>query len=273
VGSAIGLAVVMAPVLRHLGELSDAAIRTAAELRAARDAAEEANRLKSQFLAGMSHELRTPLNAIIGFSEILLDRGRDELSDEQRKTFLQHIHNSGHHLLALISDVLDMANVEAGEVRLAPQVTDLRWLANDVCATLEPLFTARRLDTCVQVDAQLEQVVIDPGRLRQVLYNYLSNAIKFTPPDGRITVQLVAEGDGVFRVSVTDTGPGIRPEDMDRLFQEFQQVGRPDPRGTGLGLALTRRIVEALGGRVWVEGRLGEGSTFSATLPWQQPLD
>ncbi|MBV8761503.1 MAG: response regulator [Deltaproteobacteria bacterium] len=245
--------------------------RHAAELELQNRRIQEANRLKSEFLANMSHELRTPLNAIIGFAELLHD-GQVDPATPQHKEFLGDILASGRHLLQLINDVLDLAKVEAGKLDFRPEHVELDRLVNEVVSITRTTSAKKGIIVAVERDPSLTSIVIDPARFKQVLYNYLSNALKFTPDAGRVTVRLAAEGDKLFRLEVEDTGVGIAPDDLGRLFVEFQQLeGGASKRhqGTGLGLALTRRLVEAQGGAVGVRSTLGKGSVFHATLPRQ----
>lgn len=239
------------------------------ELALAKEQAEASNRSKSSFLANMSHELRTPLNAIIGFAELLYD-GHVPPGSPEHKEFLGDIVSSGRHLLQLINDILDLSKVEAGKLEFHPVPVDPRALIGEVIATLRNTAAGRQIEIAVVVDPELTQVTLDPARLKQVLYNYLSNALKFTPEGGKIIVRAQGEPANFFRISVEDTGVGIAPEDLRRLFLEFQQLEAGLDKkhaGTGLGLALTKRLVEAQGGSVAVESRLGVGSTFSAVLP------
>jgi signal transduction histidine kinase len=229
----------------------------------------EANRLKSEFLASMSHELRTPLNAIIGFAELLHDRRIDPGSPQQHE-FIGNILASGRHLLQLINDVLDLARVEAGKLELRPTPVVIGELVAEVVAILRNQAAARLMRVTTEVDPGLVDLVLDAGRFKQVLYNYLSNAIKYGHEGGRIAVRVLAPDPDTLRLEVEDEGPGIAPADLGRLFVEFQQLesglGRRSP-GTGLGLALTRRLVEAQGGTVGVKSNPGEGSVFHAVLP------
>jgi len=230
---------------------------------------QDANRLKTEFLANMSHELRTPLNAIIGFSELMYD-GRVGPMNAEHKEYLGDILNSGRHLHKIINDILDLSKVESGTVDFRPEPVNLRHLVAEACDTLGDLTAVKNIELNMEVASSVGPVVTDPARLRQILYNYLSNAIKFTVDGGSITVRVLAEDTEWFRVEVEDTGIGIRPEDNDRVFIEFQQVDTGSAKhyqGTGLGLALTKRIVEGQGGRVSVESELGKGSTFRAVLP------
>jgi len=230
---------------------------------------QEANRLKSEFLANMSHELRTPLNAIIGFTEIMHD-GKVGPVSETHKEYLGDILTSGRHLLQLINDVLDLSKVESGKMEFRPERVDVGRLINEVRDILRTLAAGKRIEIEIQISPQLGRVVTDPGRLKQVFYNYLSNALKFTPDEGRVTIRVSPEGVDALRLEVEDTGIGIRPEDIGRLFAEFQQLDASAAKkypGTGLGLALTRRLVEAQGGKVGVHSTPGKGSVFYAVLP------
>ena len=234
----------------------------------------EANRLKNDFLANMSHELRTPLNAVIGFSELLYDGKAGPLTADQ-KEYLGDILGSSRHLLQLINDVLDLAKLEAGKMSFAPEPVSLERLVGEVRDALGALVVKKRLDCRAEVHPDVGAVELDPKRLKQVLFNYLSNAIKFTAEGGTVSVRARPEGADAFRLEVEDSGIGIRPEDFARLFVEFQQLDHPltkSQAGTGLGLVLTKRIVEAQGGRVGVRSELGRGSTFYAVLPRRRPL-
>jgi signal transduction histidine kinase len=230
---------------------------------------QEANRLKSEFLANMSHELRTPLNAIIGFAELLHD-GHVDPKTPQHQEFLGDILNSGRHLLQLINDVLDLAKVEAGKLEFRPEGVDLQRIVGEVSAIVRTTAAAKQIRIETEIDPSVTGVVIDPGRFKQVAYNYLSNALKFTALGGQVKVRITPEGPDRFRFEVEDTGIGIAHEDLGRLFVEFQQLeagAAKRHQGTGLGLALTRRLVEAQGGSVGVTSTLGKGSTFHAVLP------
>jgi PAS domain S-box-containing protein len=230
---------------------------------------QEASRLKSEFLANMSHELRTPLNSIIGFTELLHDR-EIEPSSPQYMEFLEDILKSGRHLQRLINDVLDLAKVEAGKIELRPEIVDLRRLIAEVTAVLRTVAASKRIQIQLELAPEINQASLDPGRFKQILYNYLSNALKFTPEGGTVKVQSWPEPGGMFRVNVKDSGIGIAPADIGRLFVEFQQLEAGATKkhgGTGLGLALTKRLVEAQGGSVGVKSVLGEGSEFFAILP------
>jgi signal transduction histidine kinase len=231
---------------------------------------EAANRHKSEFLANMSHELRTPLNAIIGFSEVLLDPTL-QVSDEERCQFLTDVLASGKHLLNLINEVLDLAKVEAGKMELQIEPALLQDVVEAVSNTMRPLAVKKSLDLRAECDEQLAAIAMDGARVKQVLLNLVSNAVKFTPEGGRVWVSAGAADAGV-RIEVGDTGPGIAPEDREIIFLEFHQVGSDagKPQGTGLGLALAKKFVEMHGGKIWMESELGKGSRFFFTLPTQQ---
>ncbi len=230
---------------------------------------QEANRLKDEFLANMSHELRTPLNAIIGFTEMMYD-GEVEDDPETQHEYLGDVLSSSRHLLQLINDVLDLAKVQAGKMTFYPEKVNLEQVVGEVRDILRLLIHDKHLRFETEIDKTLRWAVIDPSKLKQVLYNYLSNAFKFTPDEGQVTVRIKRKGESAFLIEVEDTGIGIPPEDLGRLFVEFQQLDAgmaKKHRGTGLGLALTRSIVEAQGGRVGVRSVPGQGSTFFAILP------
>jgi signal transduction histidine kinase len=225
------------------------------------------SRHKSEFLANMSHELRTPLNAIIGFSQVLRQELFGNVNVKQAE-YLEDIISSGNHLLSLINDVLDLSKVEAGQVELEVATFSLREaLERGVVMVREPA-TERGLRLSLELAPEVDLIDGDERRLRQVVFNLLSNAVKFTPAGGSIAVAS-SRVDGEVLVTVTDTGPGIAPEDRERIFDEFQQtdVGVEQREGTGLGLALSKRLVELHHGRIWVESEPGHGSRFVITLP------
>ena len=217
----------------------------------------------------MSHELRTPLNAIIGFTD-LMHKGKAGPVSPQHEEYLGDVLVSSRHLLQLINDVLDLAKVESGTMDFRPQPVDLAVLVAEVRDVLSGLAATKQLAVTTEVDLAVAAAVVDPARVKQVLYNYLSNAIKFTPDGGRVHVRIGPDGADAFRIEVTDTGVGISPENLGKLFVEFQQLDTSASKmyqGTGLGLALTKRLAEAQGGRVGVQSTPGRGSTFSAVLP------
>ncbi len=249
--------------------LVSSAIRDITERKQLERQMQQANRLKSEFLANMSHELRTPLNAIIGFTELMY-RGKVGPVAPVHQEYLGDILTSAKHLLQLINDVLDLAKIESGKMEIRVERVHPGTLAGEVCDVLRGLAAAKRLRMNVEVDPAIRSVMADPGRLKQILYNFLSNAIKFTGEDGRIDVRITADGPAMYRIDVEDSGVGIAPENLPHLFVEFHQLDASAGKryqGTGLGLALTKRIAEAQGGRVEVRSTLGAGSTFSAILP------
>jgi PAS domain S-box-containing protein len=234
---------------------------------------QEASRLKSEFLANMSHELRTPLNSIIGFAELLHDREVDPESPQYLE-FLQDILKSGRHLQQLINDVLDLAKVEAGKIELRPEKVDIGQLITEVAAVLRGIAASKQIRIECQVQPDARHATLDPGRFKQILYNYLSNALKFTSEGGLVTVSARTEGAELLCLMVEDTGVGIADADLGRLFVDFQQLEQGATKkhaGTGLGLALTKRLVEAQGGSVGVKSVVGKGSQFFALLPLHAP--
>jgi len=254
--------------------------------RRARGAAEaalgvsEADRLKKEFLATMSHELRTPLNSIIGFSAILAAQLGEKLDDRQVR-FLDYIHASGEHLLAMINDILDLSRIEAGSLNLRFE----RFPISEVLESLSSVLGDRARERSIRIETELEGeaplILADPIRIKQTLYNLLSNAIKFSYEDSmvRISVRSLGEdesplGAPALKIAVTDTGIGIDPADQGKIFREFYQVDGSTSRefeGTGLGLTLVRRFVELHHGLVEVESAVGRGSTFTVYLPQSRP--
>jgi len=235
----------------------------------------QASRLKSEFLANMSHELRTPLNAIIGFAELMHD-GKVGVVSEPHKEYLGDILTSARHLLQLINDVLDLSKVEAGKMEFYLEIVDPERLVSEVRDVLRTLVAEKQIDLTTEISPALGQLTADPRRLKQMLYNFLSNAIKFTPQKGRVTIRMFPEDEEHFRLEVEDSGAGISAEDVGKLFTEFQQLDGGSGRmhgGTGLGLALTRGIAQAQGGRVGVNSTLGKGSLFFAVLPRVAPAE
>ena len=229
---------------------------------------EAASRHKSEFLANMSHELRTPLNAILGFSEVLAERMFGEVNDKQAE-YLQDILSSGRHLLSLINDILDLSKVEAGRLELELGRFHLPTALDNALTLVRERATRHGITLTQTVDEGVGDIVAEERKVKQILLNLLSNAVKFTPEGGRVALT-ASVADGAVTIAVSDTGVGIAPEDQAAIFEEFRQVGRDDARkqeGTGLGLTLAKKFVELHGGRIWVESQVGQGSTFSFTLP------
>ena len=227
----------------------------------------EASRLKSQFLANMSHELRTPLNSIIGFSKVLLNRLDGDLTERQ-DAYVRSVHNSSRHLLGLINSILDFSRIEAGKFEMRPEVVDLHDVVEECIESSMPLVRDKRVKIERDVPVELPRVLADRMRVKQVLLNLLSNAIKFTH-SGRVLIQVRQEPD-VLHVSVADTGIGISPADLQRLFEPFQRLDNPlaqQADGTGLGLAISKKFIELHRGRIWADSRESQGSTFHFTLP------
>ena len=252
----------IAKTIRHVEVLREAQRRQAENLQL-----ELASQHKSQFLANMSHELRTPLNAILGYTELILDSIYGEIPQKARDV-LDRVQRNGRHLLGLINDVLDLSKIEAGQLSLSLADYSLKDVVHGVYSAVEPLALEKKIALKVEVPPDLPLGRGDERRLTQVLLNLVGNAIKFTD-NGEVVIRATAT-NGLFNLSVRDTGPGISEADQTKLFQEFQQVDNSITRkkgGTGLGLAISKRIIEMHGGRIWVESREGQGSTFSFTLP------
>jgi signal transduction histidine kinase len=251
----------------ELGALGANVNRMNDELRRLYTELEAASQHKSEFLANMSHELRTPLNAIIGFSQVLRDQMIGSVNEKQAE-YLDDIISSGNHLLSLINDVLDLSKVEAGQIELEMQPFSLREALERGVLMVRERATEDGVRVGFTADPEVDVVDGDERRIKQVIFNLLSNAVKFTPAGGEVDVS-ATRVNGEVRVSVADTGPGIAPEDRERIFEEFQQsdTGSEQQEGTGLGLALSKRFVELHGGRIWLESEVGRGSTFTFALP------
>jgi protein-histidine pros-kinase len=251
------------------GTFFTAVLRDVTERKRFEQSIQEANRMKSEFLANMSHELRTPLNGIIGFSEFLVDEKPGKLNDRQRE-YLNDILNSGRHLLQLINDVLDLSKVEAGKMELFPETFSLRNAVEEVCSVVSPMAKKKNIAIEQTISSAVERVTLDQQKFKQVMFNLLSNAVKFTDDGGRVAIVAGPHGSNQLRLQVRDTGIGIRPEDFGKLFVEFKQIDSGTTRkyeGTGLGLALTKKIVEFQNGSITVESEPGKGSTFTVVLP------
>jgi PAS domain S-box-containing protein len=240
-------------------------------LRQVRDTDQRGDRAKSEFLSRTSHELRAPLNGIVGFAEFLIE-GKSGPLNQKQKEHLQDIYESGKYLLRLINDVLDLAKVEAGKMRLEPERFSVRTAVESVCAGAKPVAPKHTIQVHVAVPSEFMEVTLDQQMFKQILYNLLSNAIKFTEEGGIVEIRVETQTARHFKLVVKDTGIGIKPEDLPRLFQDFEQLESGNSRrhrGTGLGLALTKRFVELQGGTISVESEYGVGTTFSVVLPRQ----
>ncbi|MFZ5549601.1 MAG: PAS domain-containing sensor histidine kinase [Pseudomonadota bacterium] len=277
-GSEFPVEISLSPIQTESGLLVASAIRDASERKRSEQMLQEANRMKSEFLANMSHELRTPLNGILGFSELLVDQRFGPLNDKQRE-YIGDIHECGRHLLQLINDVLDLSKVEAGKMQNHVESFSPHAAISAVCTVVGPMARKKRIQLHPPIvpppEAALAAVALDQQKFKQILLNLLSNAVKFTEPGGQVAIDLAADGGERFRVAVRDTGIGIAPADIGRLFEAFRQLdGGPSRRhdGTGLGLALTRKLVELMGGRIEVQSQVGEGSSFTVHLPRELPV-
>lgn len=281
-------------ILKHTEHLEEMVKERTLQFEEAKSLAETASSAKSDFLANMSHELRTPLNAIIGFSEVMQDEISGTLSKDQHEN-LQYILSSGRHLLSLIDDILDLSKVESGKVALEPETISLTNLLNYSMTMVKERAMKHGIDIDLAVSDEADTFVeVDQRKLKQVLFNLLSNAIKFTPDGGSISMRasitdskqlgenlkslplvsapLPEEGDYI-EISVEDTGIGIKPEDFDKLFKEFSRIEpayESEYEGTGLGLALTKKLIELCGGTIWVESDLGKGSKFTFVIPFKK---
>jgi len=228
----------------------------------------QATQAKSEFLSHMSHELRTPLNIIIGFSELMIDKAMGEINDQQKQCFSDILDNS-QHLLNLTNDVLDLSKIESGKMELKLENISLSKIIESLTRTMMPILTPMKQSLDVEIENDLPPVHADTAKLKQVLFNLLSNATRFSPDRGKLKIEAVRKGDWC-QVSVIDNGTGIKKEDQKRIFEPFCQLDNPPSRekdGTGLGLTLVKQIVEKHGGQIWVESEYRKGSRFIFTLP------
>jgi signal transduction histidine kinase len=280
----VGLGILMAAVatayalhrqlqgrMRAHAQLSD----TVRALERARMAAEEASRVKSQFMANMSHELRTPLNAVIGYSEMLIEDVENGRTKKQHATDLHHIKNAGQHLLGLITDVLDISEIEVGQFKLEEDRVDLAKVVSDCHHTASERAKAAGLDLLVETAPNLPTLFADERRLRQIVLNLLTNAVKFTPRGGRVALAVSSTAAGDIALVVRDTGIGMKPEEIPAALETFRQLDAGLTRryeGTGLGLPLARTLVELHGGTLSIASALGEGTTVTVTLPRERVM-
>lgn len=261
----------LSPVATEAGPMVLSAIRDVSERKRVEASLLQASRLKSQFLANMSHELRTPLNGIIGFSELLVD-GKAGALTERQNAFLLDILNSGKHLLHLVNDLLDISKIEAGRMEVHEEDFVLGTSVEEACSVLTPAVADKQIALSWDIGPDLDVVRLDRQKFKQVLLNLASNAVKFTDPGGRVHIQARRLGKDL-SLSVRDNGIGIDPEDRARLFVEFERLESANTGrrpGTGLGLALTRRLVELLGGHIGVQSEPGMGSEFTVVLPLRE---
>jgi PAS domain S-box-containing protein len=273
-GTEFPVEISLSPLQTEEGLFVSSAIRDVTERKRFEKTIQEASRLKSEFLANMSHELRTPLNAIIGFSEFLVDERPGALNAKQ-KEYLHDILNSGRHLLQLINDVLDLSKVEAGKMDLFPETFILPAAVEEVCSIIAPLAQKKNITVRKKIAPAVGSVTLDQQRFKQILYNLLSNAVKFTEDGGKVEIVAAPHDGRWFRLQVRDTGIGIHPDDLGKLFVEFQQLDSSFARryqGTGLGLALTKKLVELQEGSITVESEPSKGSTFTVRLPLMTEL-
>ncbi|HXH37346.1 MAG TPA: PAS domain S-box protein [Thermoanaerobaculia bacterium] len=275
-GSEFPVEISLSPLETEEGTLVSSAIRDITDRRGIERTLQEknaelerANQAKDRFLASMSHELRTPLNGIIGFAEFLSD-GKPGPLNEKQKEYLGDILNSGRHLLHLINDMLDLVKVQAGKVELSVEPFSLREVISEACTGVRPAAEAKRIELTVDIAPGLGVVTLDRQRIKQILYNLLSNALKFSDEGGHVSIAATLHGEDRFQLAVSDDGIGIRAEDVGRLFTEFEQLETGTARrfgGTGLGLALTRSLATLHDGVIDVESVFGKGSTFRLVLP------
>ncbi len=233
----------------------------------------QANKIKTDFLTNVTHELRTPLNAILGFTDLLMT-SNVVTEDPKLLRYTENIQSSSRQLLELINDLLDLAKIEAGKMVLRPQ----RLVVPDICESLinfmKPMANKKTLNMSLTVNGPIPMVVTDPARLQQILFNFLSNSIKFTPPDGSVRVAIENADAATVAISVTDTGPGIAPEQQEAIFEKFHQLDASVTRqhgGTGLGLAISRELATMMGCKITLVSAVGHGATFTLLLPVEFP--
>ncbi len=262
-------------IQNHAVELEHRVKERTAELSKLNLELQHANRAKDEFLATMSHELRTPLNSILGLSEALIEQRREPLSERQQRS-LETIESSGHHLLELINDILDVSKIEAGKLNIYPDAIDVNSLCRSSLAFVKEQAVKKSISLDYLEDNSVSRIHADPRRMKQILVNLLTNAVKFTPEHGQVTLQVHADAENdLVQFSIIDSGIGIAPADLKRLFKPFIQVDSSLSReydGTGLGLALVQRLTDLHGGSVHVQSEVGVGSTFTVNLPWSRNI-
>jgi signal transduction histidine kinase len=243
------------------------------ELAFANERLKELDRLKSDFVSNVSHELRTPLTAIKGAVDLILREVAGPLTEKQIH-YLTRVRSNTQHLAGLINDLLDLSKIESGKIEVKSSLVSMGGLVHEVVETLRPIAVEKGIALEAAIPEQSIMVWADRDKINQVLMNLIGNAIKFTPAHGTVTVSASRNGDERVQVSVSDTGPGVPPEENEKIFDKFYQVGEVDgvkPKGTGLGLAICKALVELHGGRIWVESEMNRGSTFYFTLPASGP--
>jgi signal transduction histidine kinase len=273
----------LARELAHLNEGLEDRVRSATleleernrQLEWQRQELERAYRLKSEFLASMSHELRTPINALLGYASLLRDRIYGELTPRQDEA-LQRMYAASQHLLELVNDVLDLAKIEAGKMPIHVEPVELKELIRDLSQTIEPMVRRKQLQLRIEFETELPVLETDGTKVKQILLNLLSNAVKFTH-EGEVELRARRCGEGEVELVVRDSGIGIAPEDMEKIFEDFRQVDQSSTReygGTGLGLSITKKLLSLLNGSIRVDSAPGEGSTFVVRLPLRsRPVD
>ena len=258
---------------RHRDHLQELVQERTAELKAAMEAAESANRTKSDFLASMSHELRTPLNAIIGFSEALKNNVQGELANQEQDEYVGHILTSGEHLLQLINDLLDISTIEAGQFKLHEAEVDLHQLVQSILVVIESRARQKKINFKNRLTSRLPALFVDELRLKQILVNLLDNAIKYTPEEGEVMLKCTRHNGSGVRISISDTGVGMDDEGIKSALEKFGQVLPDTPEGmegAGLGLPITQELVNAHGGTLTIVSEIGAGSTVNVDLPKQR---